>query len=157
MAERTAAVATPSASVGAALRALRRTYGLPDDAGECESWTCRLGRATVRLPNFGWRRKALLAHDLHHVLTGYPCTLRGEFQMAAWEFGAGGMPHWAATAFCLPLVVAGLLWSPRRIWRAFAWGRRSRSLHGSTALADILGMPLDAVRVSHAARPLPGR
>lgn len=95
----------------------------------------------MRLPNFAWRRRAILAHDLHHMLTGYPCTLRGEFQIAAWEFGAGPMPHWAAALFCLPLIAAGLLWSPRRMVRAFRAGRHAHSLHGSMEIAALLNLP----------------
>jgi hypothetical protein len=96
------------------------------------------------LPNFAWRRRALLAHDLHHLLTGYPCTLRGECCIAAWEFGAGKMPHWAASAFCMPLILLGLVTSPSATWRAFCRGRRGRSLHGLERLDHIVAAPLQA-------------
>lgn len=39
-----------------------------------------------RLTTSGWRKKAVPYHDLHHVLTGYPFSPAGEFEMAAWEF-----------------------------------------------------------------------
>lgn len=39
--------------------------------------------------NFNWRRQAIAHHDLHHIVTGYPCSLAGEVQVAAWEFAAG--------------------------------------------------------------------
>ena len=60
-------------TVGEALAEFRQTNGL--SAGEASNawWSCRLGPVSIRLPNFQWRRRALLAHDLHHVLTGYPC------------------------------------------------------------------------------------
>ena len=146
-------------TVGAALAEFRRANGLPADETASASWTCRLGPVTLRLPNFAWRRQAILAHDLHHVLTGYPCTLGGECQMAAWEFGAGRMPHWGAALFCLPLVPLGLLWAPRRMLRAFVDGRRSHSLHDSTAIDRLLAAPLSAARTdivsSTAGRPWP--
>ena len=63
--------------------------------------------------------------------------------MAAWEFGAGRMPHWAAAAFCAPLILLGLLWSPARIFAAFTRGLQSRTLHGSD-IAPLLGAPLSA-------------
>jgi hypothetical protein len=107
-----------------------------------------VGPVTLRLPNFRWRRRAILRHDLHHVLTGYPCTLRGEFQMAAWEFAAGRFPHPAATLFCLPLVAAGLLWSPRAIWAAFTAGRGSHSLYAVADTVTLLAMPLGSVPVA---------
>jgi hypothetical protein len=139
-------VPAQSPTFGEALAEFRRANGLSSDESAKPSWTCRFGPLVVRLPNFNWRRRAILAHDLHHVLTGYPCTMRGEFQMAAWEFGAGPMPHWAAAAFCLPLVAAGLFWSPRRMMLAFRAGRRSRSLHGSNATDVLLGMRLADAR-----------
>jgi hypothetical protein len=105
----------------------------------------------LRLPNFQWRRAALTAHDLHHVITRYPCTMRGECLVTAWEFGAGTMPHWAATLFFLPLVLAGTLWSPRRMFRAFRHGRRTESLHGRTITDAMLDAPL--VPTADAAAP----
>jgi ubiquinone biosynthesis protein Coq4 len=83
----------------------------------------------MRFPDFAWRRLALQAHDLHHAMTGYPMTLRGEFQIAAWEFAAGRYPHWGATLFCAPLVLLGLIWSPAAMVRAWRRGRQSRSLY----------------------------
>jgi len=62
----------------------------------------------VPVPNFSWRRAAIQRHDLHHMLTGYPFTMRGEFQVATWEFAAGRYPHWGATLLLLPLVVSWL-------------------------------------------------
>jgi hypothetical protein len=138
--------AAPDLTLREGLAAFRQANGLPTDETAHASWTCRLGPLTLRLPNFAWRRQAVLAHDLHHVLTGYPCTLGGECQMAAWEFAAGQMPHWGAALFCLPLVPFGFLWQPRRMLRAFRSGRRSCSLHGSNAIDRLLAAPLHAAR-----------
>jgi hypothetical protein len=138
-------------SVAEALADFRRRNGIPQDEAERASWTCRLGPVSIRLPNFSWRKRAILAHDLHHLVTAYPCTLRGECQMAAWEFGAGRMPHWAARVFCLPLVLLGLGWSPRSTWRAFLSGRQSRSLHGATLDQRVLAAPFDALHADLAA------
>ena len=132
----------------AALTAFRAANGLSTREAEQPTWACRLGPFTLRFPNFAWRRRAIEAHDLHHVLTGTPCTLRGECRMAAWEFAAGRMPHWGAAAFCLPLVLFGALAAPQTTWRAFLAGRCARSLHGVTLDADILDAPLPAARVS---------
>ena len=131
-------------TVADALRAFRAANGIP--TVEANTWPCKVGPVTLRLPNFAWRRRAILAHDLHHVLMEIPCTMGGECRMAAWEFGAGGMPHWGATLFCLPLAIAGAIFSPRRAWTAFRDGRRSRSLHGTSTLEPILSMPLESGR-----------
>jgi hypothetical protein len=47
--------------------------------------------------------------------------------------------------FCLPLVLAGLLWAPRRILLAFLAGRRAHSLHASEITDDLLARPLSLV------------
>lgn len=109
-----------------ALEVLNTVQGSEDSA---RFWTCPVGPFTLRFPNFAWRRAAIRAHDLHHLMAGYPQTMRGEFQMAAWELGAGRYPHWGATLFCSPLLVAGLLWSPSRMLKAYRAGRRSHSLY----------------------------
>ena len=132
-------------TLGDALAAFRARNGLPSDETAARSWHCGIGPLTLHFPNFGWRKRAILAHDLHHVLTGYPCNLRGEFQVAAWEFGAGPMPHWGARLFCLPLVVSGLVWSPRRIWRAYCDGLNATSLHGNRIDGALLSSPVSVV------------
>ncbi len=139
--------AAPDFTLREALAAFRRANGLPADETAHASWTCRIGTLTLRLPNFAWRRQAILAHDLHHVLAGYPCTVGGECQMAAWEFAAGRMPHWGAALFCLPLVPLGLFWQPRRMLRALRSGRRSYSLHASNAPDRLLATPLLKARL----------
>ncbi len=100
----------------------------------------------LRLPNFAWRRAAIQRHDLHHVLTGYPCTMRGECLMATWEFAAGPFPCVSATLFCLPLIAVGSVWSPRSIWLAFRRGREGSS-HVCVELTEpLLLAPLATLR-----------
>lgn len=145
--------------------ALRRHYatsGLPPDGGHTGShWTMlRVAGLGLRLRNFGWRRRALPIHDLHHLVTGYPCTVAGELQIAAWEFAAGRFPHPMATLFCLPLVVIGAVGAPRRSFAAFVRGRRSRTLYSGMDRVDLRSMPLAELRErllpAHAPRPTLG-
>jgi hypothetical protein len=144
-------------TLGEALRAFRRSNGLHTDEAVRRSWSCQLGPVRLVLPNFLWRRRAIEAHDLHHVLTGYACTMCGEVQMAAWEFGAGKMPHWAAVLFCLPLIMIGVICTPLRTFRAFAAGRRSRSLHGMADRERWLAAPLSAALVELTNRKTVGK
>jgi len=143
----------PSAppTLGEALATFQRAHHLDPSPATAASWTCKFGPLTLRLPNFAWRREAILRHDLHHVLTGYGCTMRGECQMATWEFAAGRFPHAGATLFCLPLVAAGLVWSPRAVWSAFRRGRSGRSLYGveltEALLRSSLGAVIETVRI----------
>jgi len=109
------------------LDAYRIAHGL--EASSASHWTCRLGSWTLRLPNFAWRQAAIDAHDRHHILTGYPLTLRGEIQMAAWEWGGGRYPDWRATLFCSPLILLGMIAMPMQTLRAFRRGQGGRSLY----------------------------
>jgi hypothetical protein len=133
-------------SVGGALQAFRTANRLCQNEREARWWIVRADLAALPLPNFAWRRRAIDAHDVHHLLTGYPCTVEGELLIAAWEWGAGRYPHWGATLFCGPLVLAGLLYMPRRIVAAWRHGRRSRSLYRHADLDGLLDMPLAAAR-----------
>lgn len=130
-----------------ALAAFYAAQGLPPDGGSrARAWRIELGPLAVPLPNFRWRSQALPVHDLHHVLTGYPCTPAGEFEMAAWEFAAGRYPHACATAFCLPLVGLGALACPRRTYAAFVRGRASRTLYGRGMSVELLQTPVSALQ-----------
>jgi hypothetical protein len=91
--------------------------------------------------NFKWRQQALAYHDLHHVVTGHPCTMRGEMQVATWEFAAGRFPNIFSNLFCLPLVALGTLIIPRKTFRAFESGKLSKSLFGKNIPNDIGNWP----------------
>jgi hypothetical protein len=130
--------------------ALRQHYaasGLRADGGRyAATWTMKLGPLSLRLRNFEWRQRALLRHDVHHLLTGYGCTPTGEVEMAAWEFAAGPFPSVLSTAFCLPLVAIGALIAPRRCFAAFARGRRSRTLYALPPNPDLAPLALSTLR-----------
>jgi hypothetical protein len=133
-------------SVGAALAAFRSENGLCQGEREARLWWLRFGGWVWPLPNFRWRRQAIDAHDVHHLLTGYPCTAAGEAEIAAWELGAGRFPHWGATLACMPLVLAGAALMPRRTFAAWRRGRRCRTLYDAEILAGLLAMPLAQAR-----------
>jgi hypothetical protein len=120
--------------------AFYRRNDFPQDGGARDQrWpplACR--DLKVHLPNFKWRRRALPLHDLHHVITGYEFSPRGEFQMAAWEFAAGRYPSALSTCFCLPLVCMGAAVIPRQTFAAFVRGRRSRTLYNARNVDALL-------------------
>lgn len=137
-----------SLCLGEALARFHAAHGLSPCETEAKSWTCGVGPFLLRFPNFAWRREAIERHDLHHVLTGYACTMQGEFQMAAWEFGAGSCPRIGARLFCLPLITAGLVVAPQRTFRAFVRGRAGRSLYGIALTEGLLRSPLAVATAS---------
>lgn len=138
---------TPEAStVQEALASFYDRERLPRNGSDARRWAIRIGPVSVVLPNFSWRAKALPLHDLHHLLTGYPCTPSGEFEIAAWEFAAGRFPHPFATAFCLPLVGMGALLRPRRTFRAFVRGRASTTLYAQGLSEGLLCADIEQLK-----------
>jgi hypothetical protein len=109
----------------------RNAFGA--DGGYGDAWVdFTIGPVSLPFPNTAGRIEALKFHDLHHVLTGYATNALGEFQISAWEIGAGcgSMPTaWVINSGGL---VAGLFSHPRLILAAFVRGRRSRSLYAET-------------------------
>jgi hypothetical protein len=83
-----------------ALALKRAEQGLDPAHDTAPMWPFTIGPVTIPFPNFSWRRAAIQRHDIHHMLTGYPFTMRGEFQVATWEFAAGRYPHWARHYCC---------------------------------------------------------
>ncbi|WP_437506729.1 hypothetical protein [Sorangium sp. So ce1099] len=101
------------------------------DGGYGDAWVdFKLGPLPVPFPNTPARVSAVRYHDLHHVLTGYDTSTIGEFEISAWELGAGCKGFAAAWQLNLGGLFAGLLSAPRRTVRAFLRGRRSESLYG---------------------------
>jgi len=117
------------------LRDARRIYfdtnRFGEDGGYDAKWVdFKLGKVPFPIPNTPGRVRAVRFHDLHHVLTGYDTTTVGEFEISAWEVAAGCGSFAAAWALNLSGMVAGALVAPRRVFRAFKRGRRSRTLYG---------------------------
>ncbi|WP_437927547.1 hypothetical protein WMF37_52475 [Sorangium sp. So ce291] len=120
---------------GLTMRAARAVYfdvnRFGADGGYGDAWVdFKLGPLPVPFPNTRARVRAIRYHDLHHVLTGYDTSTIGEFEISAWELGAGCKDFTAAWQLNLGGVFAGLLSAPRRTVRAFLRGRRSESLYG---------------------------
>jgi hypothetical protein len=109
-------------------------------------WYFRVLGVKIYCYNFNWRKRALFTHDLHHVVTGYPCTMKGEMQVATWEFAAGRFPNVFSNLFCLPLVAAGTLLIPRKTFKAFQSGQQSRSLFAFDIGQDVRDWPLEKLK-----------
>jgi hypothetical protein len=101
-----------------------------DDGGYASKWVdVKLGPVPFPFPNTASRVRAVRYHDLHHVLTGYDTDIAGEFEISAWEIGAGCKGYGAAWVLNLGGMVGGIVRCPRRTFRAFVRGRRSQSLY----------------------------
>ena len=100
------------------------------DGGYASKWVdFKLGSVPMPFPNSPGRVRAVKFHDLHHLLTGYRTDLVGEFEISAWEIGAGC--HGFAAAWFLNLggMGGGLFLAPRKVFRAFRRGLASRTLY----------------------------
>jgi len=129
-------------TAGEALADFRAANGIAPGADQASHFSVRIGPLTLRFANAAWRRRAVAAHDLHHVLTGYGCTVIGEFEMAAWEASSGGFPSTAALAVCGVLVLGGLALAPRRTVAAWRRGKAWRNLHLVSIEDALLDRPL---------------
>ncbi|NIE64265.1 hypothetical protein [Burkholderia sp. Ax-1719] len=88
------------------------------------------GCLLVPLPNIETRHRYLKYHDLHHMMTGFSVGRIGEGEVSAWELGTGSML--ASPLLGIMNLIAlstGWILQPRRMWRAFSLGCRSRNLY----------------------------
>ncbi|HYH85947.1 MAG TPA: hypothetical protein VEX60_10885 [Pyrinomonadaceae bacterium] len=100
------------------------------DGGYGEAWVkMKAGPFPIWFPNTKARVRAVKYHDLHHVLTEYPTTWRGEAEIGAWEIATGCANHYPALLLDLEALAIGLVICPRGVFRAFVRGRRSRNLY----------------------------
>lgn len=134
------------------LRAARDLYfavnGFGADGGYGSPWVdFKLGPLPMPFPNTAGRVRAVRFHDLHHIVTGYATDTLGEFEISAWELGAGCKDFYAAWQLNLSGLAGGMAVSPRRIFRAFVRGRRTESLYGGD-LEALLDRTVGEVRAA---------
>jgi hypothetical protein len=104
-------------------------------------------RIPIWIPNTKGRRKAVKLHDLHHVLTEYPTTWRGEAEISAWEIGSGGLQkYWAGWLLDLMNVAQGIVINPRGIYRGFMLGRRTFNLYSTEFNDELLNARVGDLR-----------
>jgi len=108
-------------------------HGLPLDGGASNPWfNVRIGPLTLRLPNPPARRRAVVMHDINHLVTGYNTTFsEGEMAIAAFEVGAGCGRLAIVWFINLSMLALGLVVTPRAAFAAFVRGRRSASIYAS--------------------------
>jgi hypothetical protein len=80
-------------------------------------------------PNTASRKKAVIFHDIHHIVTGYRSNWQGEAEIAAWEVSSGCGEYSAAWVLDIGGMGMGLCFFPRATYRAFIRGQRSRNLY----------------------------
>ncbi len=103
----------------------------------------------IPFPNTPGRRRTIAAHDLHHVLTGYPLTWGGESRISAWELASGGIDRGnvAGHFFLAHALFFGLLIDFRAMRDAWRLGKRCSNLFGREIDDALLGRTVAEVRV----------
>ena len=75
-----------------------KQYNLDDDGGLNDSKVKIeiTKHFFLYIPNFSIRKKAILKHDIHHIITEYPSNIKGETEIGAWEIASGCKKYWIA-------------------------------------------------------------
>ncbi|MBA3769875.1 MAG: hypothetical protein H0X08_05170 [Blastocatellia bacterium] len=138
----------PEITLGEARAEYFRRSGFSDDGGYSDRWIkVKVWRVPIWLPNTAGRVEAVKLHDLHHVLTEYPTTWRGEAEISAWEIGSGGLrSFWEGWWLDLMNVAQGLIVNPGGVYRGFMRGRQSENLFASEFNDRLLGSAVGEYR-----------
>ncbi len=137
----------PGLTLGEARAHLFALGGLGEVGDDGAAWVrLKLWRIPLVFPNTAGRRRAVRFHDLHHVLTEYPTTWRGETEIGAWEVATGLRRYWSGWLLDLLGFALGLLINPRGVYRAFLRGRCSANLYGLEWDDKLLSMRVGDVR-----------
>lgn len=103
---------------------------LGKDGGLNEAWgRIKIWKFYIPIPNTKARKKALVFHDIHHILTGYDGDWRGEVSIGGWEIASGCGKYWVAWLLNLGAMGVGLFIYPRSIFNAFIRGKRTENLY----------------------------
>jgi hypothetical protein len=122
--------AADTETVGQILEAFFKDNNLGENGGLDKNWAkLKVGPLYIPFPNTASRKKALVFHDIHHVVTGYPGNWQGETAIGAWEVSTGCGKYYAAWALDLGAMAIGLLLFPRAVYKAFIRGQRSKNLY----------------------------
>src|SRR5690242_8176294 len=143
-----ACVYPPEMTLGEARAQYFKQNNFGTDGGYDEWWIkVKVWRLPIWLPNTAGRVRAVRLHDLHHVLTEYPTTWRGEAEISAWEVGAGGLRRYYAGWWLDVMNIAqGLVVNPRGVYRGFMRGRQNSNLYSQTFNDELLGYSVDEYR-----------
>ena len=114
------------------------SYNLQDDGGYSDNKVkIELNKNIYfYLPNWDDRRKALLLHDIHHLITGYKSDFKGETEISSWEIGSGCQHYWAAWILDSYGMTWGFWFNLPGIFKAFVRGRHSKNLYMDFLPAD---------------------
>ena len=106
-------------------------YNLSNDGGQSKDRVrLEFGKHfSFYIPNWDARRRGVLMHDAHHIITSYPSEIIGETEIGAWEVSSGCKHFWAGWLLNMQSFSLGIWINPLGIFKAFVRGRRSKNLY----------------------------
>lgn len=114
-------------------QALNRFYAdhnLGKDGGINKAWAkLKVGKLYIPFPNTRARKKVLVFHDIHHIVTGYDSNWKGEVSVGAWEIATGCGKNYTAWILNLYAMAVGLVLYPKFVFNAFIRGKRTKNLY----------------------------
>ena len=122
-----------SKTLGELLPLFYRSYNLEHDGGYIEK------KVKIKvsshfyfyIPNSNERRRCLLKHDLHHIITNYKSDFKGETEIGAWEIASGCNDYIVAWVLDMYSMAWGFLFNLPGIFRAFLRGNCSKNLYNN--------------------------
>jgi hypothetical protein len=115
-------------------------------------------KVSIYSPNFDARRKAVFKHDVHHIVTGYTSTFKGETEIGAWEIASGCRHYWVAFVLDMHAVMIGVLFNPLGVYKAFVKGRRTKNLYSDVYTDEqVMNMPVAEIKESLLLNKYPGK
>jgi len=133
------------------LRKFYEDHNLDADGGQSKSYVKIdiTPKFHFYFPNFDVRKKAVIKHDIHHLLTEYETTVAGESEISAWEVASGCKNYWAAFLIDVSGVMLGVLFNFIGVLKAFARGRRTKNLYYDTFTTEqALDMKISDLRTA---------
>jgi hypothetical protein len=114
-----------------------RANDLGEDGGLNKSWArLKIGSIYIPFRNTASRKKALILHDIHHLVTGYKTDWKGEVSISSWEISSGCGKYYAAWVLDLGGLAIGLFLYPVSVFKSFIRGRRTRNLYDDHILKE---------------------
>jgi hypothetical protein len=119
--------------VQSALEEYFENHHLGKDGGLTKKWAkIKVGPFYFPIPNTKARQKALVFHDIHHIVTGYDGNWKGEVSISAWEIASGCGEYYAAWLLDIWGMAVGLFIYPKAVYNGFIRGKRSLNLYHET-------------------------
>lgn len=138
---------SPTLTLREALDMFFAQYNLGEDGGLNNDWAYMdMKWFRIPFPNTAARKKALVYHDVHHIVNGYQSNWQGEAEVGAWEISTGCGPYKAALLLDSGAMAVGLIFYPVKTYRAFIRGQRTRNLYLNTYTREQL-MPMRIAEV----------